>query len=180
MPLLQYFGWVGSILLTALFAVNWCSSPIGSISVSDVPLDQKTNIRIHTNHKWPERVVFDTTPSALAHQAKAEANPEIGGAQTSVLAERQPFDAFAEMTTPVKPCLRASCSKGPGERETLPARMALSHHLRITARNGLIFPNPLRKPPGRSLRVDERTPATRCAALSHPPPSERASAWGAK
>jgi hypothetical protein len=121
MPLLQYFGWVGSFLLAALFAVNWCSSsPIASVSVSDVPPDQKINIRIHTNHKWPERVVFDTTRSTLAHEAKAEADPEIGGAQTSVLAERQPFDAFAEMTTPVKPCLRPSCSTGPAERETLP------------------------------------------------------------
>ena len=25
-------------------------------------LNQKINIRIHTDHQWPERVVFDTTP----------------------------------------------------------------------------------------------------------------------
>ena len=24
MPLFQYFGWVGSFLLAALFAANWC------------------------------------------------------------------------------------------------------------------------------------------------------------
>src|ERR1700746_2864600 len=60
MPLFQYFGWVGSFLLAALFAVNWCCSmPVAPRS--DIPRDQKINIRIHTDHKWPERVVFDTT-----------------------------------------------------------------------------------------------------------------------
>jgi hypothetical protein len=61
MPLFQYFGWVGSFLLAALFAANWCcSAPISRAPRSDFPRDQKINIRIHTDHKWPERVVFDT------------------------------------------------------------------------------------------------------------------------
>ena len=59
MPLFQYFGWVGSFLLAALLAANWCF-PAPVAPQSDVPLDQKINIRIHTDHKWPERVVLDT------------------------------------------------------------------------------------------------------------------------
>jgi hypothetical protein len=48
MPLFQYFGWVGSFLLVALFAANWCfSSPIAPAPASDVPLNQRINIRIH-------------------------------------------------------------------------------------------------------------------------------------
>jgi len=71
-PLFQYFGWVGSFLLAALFAANWCcSAPIARAPLSDVPLDQKIHIRIHTDHKWPERVVLDTTRTTLAHDAKA-------------------------------------------------------------------------------------------------------------
>ena len=77
MPVFQYFGWVGSILLAALLAANWClRAPMAP--QSDVPLDQKINIRIHTDHKWPERVVLDTTRSTLApdaqgtHEAKAD------------------------------------------------------------------------------------------------------------
>jgi hypothetical protein len=71
MPLFQYFGWVGSCLLAALFAANWClSAPIAPAPPSDVPPNQRVNIRIHTDHKWPERVVFDTTRSALAREAR--------------------------------------------------------------------------------------------------------------
>jgi hypothetical protein len=46
MPLFQYFGWVGSCLLAALFAANWCfSPPIAPVPASDVPLNQRINIR---------------------------------------------------------------------------------------------------------------------------------------
>jgi hypothetical protein len=102
-PLFQYFGWVGSFLLAALFATNWCcSAPIARAPLSDVPLDQKIHIRIHTDHKWPERVVFDTTRSTPAQDAKADGGPDVGQSETPVLAERQPFDAFAEMAPPRK------------------------------------------------------------------------------
>jgi hypothetical protein len=98
MPLLQYFGWVGSFLLAALFATNWCcSAPIARAPLSDVPLDQKVHIRIQTDHKWPERVVLDTTRSTPAHDATADGEPDVGGSATAMQAERQPFEAFAEM-----------------------------------------------------------------------------------
>jgi len=71
MALFQYFGWVGGFLLVALFAANWFfSSPIAPAPASDVPLNQGINIRIHTEHKWPERVVFDRTSSMLVPEAK--------------------------------------------------------------------------------------------------------------
>ena len=81
MPLFQYFGWVGSFLLAALLAANWCfSAPIDP--QSDVPLDQKVHIRIHTDHKWPERVVLDTTrTTTLAHNAKADGETDVAGKQ---------------------------------------------------------------------------------------------------
>ena len=83
MPLFQYFGWVGSFLLAALLAANWCcSAPIAHAPRSDVPLDQKINIRIHTDHKWPERVVFDTTRSTLAREATADAETDVGRSET--------------------------------------------------------------------------------------------------
>jgi hypothetical protein len=112
MPLFQYFAWMGSFLLAALFAANWCCS-VPVAPRSDVPRDQKINIRIHTDHKWPDRVVLDTTRSTLTDEAKANAEIDIGGSETPVLAERQPFDAFAEMTAiPTRPCFRAPCSGG--------------------------------------------------------------------
>jgi hypothetical protein len=72
MPLLQYFGWVGSFLLAALLAANWCL-PAPIAPQSGVPLDQKISIRIHTDHKWPERVVLDTSGTMVAQKAGAKA-----------------------------------------------------------------------------------------------------------
>src|ERR1700751_2574468 len=113
MPLFQYFGWVGSLLLAALFAANWCCSvSVARAPRSDVPFDQRINIRIHTDHKWPERVVFDTTRSTLAPRGD-DVQPDVGGRQTPVIADRHPFDAFAEMAAmSVRPCFRPPCSAG--------------------------------------------------------------------
>ena len=69
MPVFQYFGWVGSFLLMTLLAANWCF-PAPIAPPSDVPLDQKVQIRIHTDHKWPERVVLDTTRATLVQMRK--------------------------------------------------------------------------------------------------------------
>ena len=153
MPLFQYFGWVGSFLLAALFAANWfVSVPIGPAPGPDVPRDQKTSIRIHTDHKWPERVVFDTTSSAFAQNAGAERG--IGGSEPPAGAERQPFDAFAEMETiPQRLCFRPPCSTGhAAEREASRAGKSAPSQTRsrMAARKELTFPNRLHKPPGKS------------------------------
>jgi len=87
MLLLQYFGRVGGFLFAALLAANWCvSTPIALAPRSDVPFDQRINNRIHTDHKWPERMVFDTTRSTLAQGGDAQT--DVGGRETPVLAER--------------------------------------------------------------------------------------------
>ena len=153
MPLFQYFGWVGSFLLAALFAANWCcSAPIARAPLSDVPLDQKIHIRIHTDHKWPERVVLDTTRSTPAHDAKADGETDVGRSETPVLAERQPLDAFAEMAPPPQGRVfdRPAPPKGSPRRFGKARNSKIDARLSMTARKGLTFPNPLRKPPGRS------------------------------
>jgi hypothetical protein len=71
---------------------------------SDVPLNQRINIRIHTGRKRPERVVFDTTRSMLAREAKADPEIDVGRSQTSAQAERQPQVADREATLIGKAC----------------------------------------------------------------------------
>jgi hypothetical protein len=154
MPLLQYFGWVGSFLLAALFATNWCfPAPIDP--QPDVSLDQKVHIRIHTDHKWPERVVLDTTRTAtLAHDARADGEADVAGSRTAVPAEPQPFEAFAEMAPPERPCFRPPCYTQGVERERLPtekgAPIQNRSRLSTMARKDPTFPSRLRKQPGRS------------------------------
>jgi hypothetical protein len=154
MPLLQYFGWVGGFLFVALVSANWCvSAPTAAAPRSDVPLDQRINIRIHTDHKWPERVVFDTTRS-LAQ--RGDVQTDVGGREAHVLAERQLFDAFAEMAAmSVRPCFRPPCSAGlAAAREVSPIRNSASIQDRsrpsTVAHKRLTFPNRLHKPQGRS------------------------------
>jgi hypothetical protein len=145
MPLLQYFGWVGSFLVAALLAANWCfPAPIVPELGFDVPLDHKINIRIHTDHKWPERVVFDTRGSTLAQKADAETG--LRESEPPVVEELQPLDAFAEMgDIHVKPCFRPPSSVcQAAEKEASRARS------RIAVRKDLTLPNRLHKPPGKS------------------------------
>jgi hypothetical protein len=131
MPLLHYFGWVGSLLLAALLATNWfCSPPIAAAPLSDVPLDQKVHIRIRTDHKWPERVVLDTTRSTAAHDAKADSETDVGGSETVMLAERQSLEAFAEMAPSARPCFRPPCPTQDAERKPSPIGKAC--HSKIT------------------------------------------------
>jgi hypothetical protein len=100
MPLLHYFAWVGGFLPAALFAANWCCSPpFAAAPRSDIPLNQKINIRIHSDHKWPEPVVFDTTRSKLASEATVDAAETNVPGRVLAGAENQAMDAFAEMTT---------------------------------------------------------------------------------
>lgn len=71
MPLRQYFTWVGSLLLLGLFAVDWClPAPAVHAPRSGLLLHERISLRIHSDHKWPERVVFDTTGSEHAANEK--------------------------------------------------------------------------------------------------------------
>ena len=121
MPLLHYFGWVGSFLLAALLATNWFFAPqIAAAPLSDIPLDQKVQIRIHTDHKWPERVVLDTTHSTPAHDAKAGSETDVGGSETVIPAERHSLEAFAQMAPSARPCFRPPCPTQDAERKPSP------------------------------------------------------------
>ena len=149
MPLCQYFGWVGSVLLAALIAANWYL-PAPSASSSDVSPDQNINIRIHTDHKWPERVVFDTKATMAAQRAGVETG--IGESEAAVVADHQVLDAFAAMAAiPVRPCFRPPCSPGAAAgRENSRSGKAAPFRARLAVRKELTFPSRLQKPPGRS------------------------------
>jgi len=87
MPLFQYFAYVGSCLLAALFAASWClPAAINPAPRSAIPLHESINIRIHTDHKWPERVELDTARSAPPPDVDQTA--DIGPSETPARTER--------------------------------------------------------------------------------------------
>jgi hypothetical protein len=72
MPIRQYFLWVGSILLVALFAADWLLPEPAAHPHSQIPPHERVNLQIRSNHKWPERVVFDTAHSGRSFTAEAK------------------------------------------------------------------------------------------------------------
>jgi hypothetical protein len=106
MPLMRYFLYVGAALLALLFVAGeaFPTLPVAPAAeaantAADVPM-----IRIHTDRKWPERVVFDTSIPTIAptrtQMAKNEASvavpaqvAQVADVSTKVTAR----DAFAQL-----------------------------------------------------------------------------------
>jgi hypothetical protein len=59
MPLARYFAVVGSLLLTLLFLADWYFPKL--VAAPATAGVDKTIIRRHSAHRWPEATVFDTT-----------------------------------------------------------------------------------------------------------------------
>ena len=102
MPVVRYFLLVGGVLLALLFLSN---EVLPQLPVAERVAELGSNksvIRINSDRKWPERVVFDTNmptivpPIAPALVAKAEA---------AVPAQARGLQAFAQLkpSEPRKP-----------------------------------------------------------------------------
>lgn len=159
MPLFQYVGWVGSVLLAALFGASWWLS--GNVADATPPtarLSAGIHIRIHSDHQWPERVVFDTTRSMLApaENAQAETKPQGQEAgQEPVAAERHdPVEAFAEMGGDCRRLLAAALFSHQNlESDASPkhrAALLRSHPGASRAARAFTAPNPFHRLPGKS------------------------------
>jgi hypothetical protein len=98
MPIRQYFVWVGSVLLVALFAADWwLPDPVAHLHSAIAP-NERVNLRIRSDHKWPERVVFDTAHSGMPLAAELGRELDVAPNQDLTQAEqRSPLDAFAAM-----------------------------------------------------------------------------------
>ena len=131
MPIRQYFVWIGSVLLVALFAADWWLPGPPAHSHSAIPPGERVNLRIRSDHKWPERVVFDTAHSGMP--LAAEYGPKLDVIPNQDLAQaetRSPLDAFAAMeeaqATPAATNENATAIRAkprrPGSRMTSAAR----------------------------------------------------------
>jgi hypothetical protein len=99
MPLARYFFFVGGVLLALLF--------ISDAFLPKYPAADRANanlpvIRIHSDRKWPERVVYDTSlptiiPAQIASREASVPAPatvaEVKAREREAFAQLQPSDA---------------------------------------------------------------------------------------
>jgi hypothetical protein len=93
MPVARYFLSVGGVLLALLFLLSaYLPKPAEVASAeNDLPV-----IRIHSDRKWPERVVFDTNhPTVVPVQV---ANTQAANTQASNKAVSPQAPAIAEVS----------------------------------------------------------------------------------
>ena len=118
MPLARYFLYVGGVLLTLVFILDaWLTElPVMERSHANSPV-----IRIHSDRKWPERIVFDTTLPTIvpAQTAIVEDRVPSPSTVTDVAVKEREREAFALMQPSDAKRLEPSA---PGRRELKPQR----------------------------------------------------------
>lgn len=116
MPLLRYFVFVGGALLALLFV----SSAYLPKMPDEVRADSgasgfdRSTIRIHSERKWPERVVFDTNqPTIVPVPATTMASVQAPARVADVSAKARVREAFAELPSPDRTQAQLSDPKKP-------------------------------------------------------------------
>ena len=84
MPVARYFLIIGSLLLAMLFIADWSLPDAPQSFMRDARVD-KSIIRIQSAHRWPEKVVYDTSlptivPSPSPVLAELPARKQAGEA----------------------------------------------------------------------------------------------------
>jgi hypothetical protein len=108
MPLARYFFFVGGVLLALLFIMD---STLPKVAETEsVRTDAGTNksfIRIHSDRKWPERIVFDTSLPTIvpASATKVGAVDPALSRMTEASPKARVREAFAQFvpSEPKKP-----------------------------------------------------------------------------
>ena len=136
MPVARYFLFVGGTLLALLFALDAFAPQQVVVAGNAAPSINKTVVRIRSDQKLPERVVYDTSlptivpPAAATQIAAAPAAPAADvGAQAQVRdtfaqfvpAEARKFEKQPESQAPRK-------RKIAKIRPALPMRVAQQPH----------------------------------------------------
>jgi hypothetical protein len=132
MPLARYFTWVGSVLLALLFLADAFLPKQPPAVERDVSLP---GIRIHSDRKWPERVVFDTSAPVI-RLAQAEIPEAARPPPVTADSPREARQAFAEQrgSDARPPAATAKKPEAKGQRQYRLARRQVARPLRFAER----------------------------------------------
>jgi hypothetical protein len=142
MPLARYFLCVGGALLALLLVIGSGLPKLPAEQVSANTAAELPTIRIHTDRKWPERVVFDTSipasmgPVAKTGDAKTDIAATADGAAPDALAKVRVREAFAQFQPaepkqlqpidPKKPELKRPAKRKVARRHSAPSTMMVA------------------------------------------------------
>lgn len=103
MPVARYFLFVGGALLALLLAFNAFAPQEVAVASNSAPAIDKTVVRIRSDQKLPERVVYDTSLPTIVPPAatvQAAAAPVVPSADAT--AQARVRDTFAQFV-PAEP-----------------------------------------------------------------------------
>jgi hypothetical protein len=98
MPVARYFMFVGGALLALLFLIDAYAPSQAVVASHAAPSIDRNVVRIHSDQKLPERVVYDTSlptivPPASKVQVAAARQPPVA---SEVTAQARVRDTFAQ------------------------------------------------------------------------------------
>ena len=97
MPVARYILFVGGLLLALLFALDAFAPPQMAVAGNAAPSVDKTVVRIRSDQKLPERVVYDTSlPTIVAPTATTRIAAAPAAPAADVNAQAQVRDTFAQ------------------------------------------------------------------------------------
>jgi hypothetical protein len=128
MPVARYFLFVGAALLALLFVADAWLPKLPVTAVADAAVETPT-IRIQSDRKWPERIVFDTSiPTVSPVQTAAVVRAPAGVADVSAKLR----EAFAQLQpSAAKPSqqLQPAASKTPAPTPAPQKRKVAKKHM---------------------------------------------------
>jgi hypothetical protein len=132
MPVARYFFYVGGVLLALLFAVDAYvpKEPVVSSAVVATTIENPT-LRIRSDRKWPERVVYDTSlptivPPPAARIEAVAAVPRPVAEMSAKARVRESFAQFRPADDPkpeAKPHPKRKIAKARAAPPPMPAPM---------------------------------------------------------
>jgi hypothetical protein len=101
MPVARYFLFVGGVLLALLFALDAFAPQQMAVAGNAAPSIDKTVVRIRSDQKLPERVVYDTSlPTIVPPAASIQITAAPAAPATDVNAQARVRDTFAQFVPP--------------------------------------------------------------------------------
>jgi hypothetical protein len=144
-PIAKYFVFVGSALLILLLTADWLLPEPPAIVPGQQEYIDRVSIRIKSERKWPEKIVFDTSQPTIVPVAPIDADLALGSP------DRVSDSPAVEALITSKPSARPpAADHSPVQAKRNPARISRSAHMakrkvstriaRLEARSGCCQP----------------------------------------